>query len=162
MKKLGILIKRAFTFLFHHSAWGITMLRLTVGGLIFYQGILKAFVTGFGIPFFTQLRMPAPWLLGPAITGLELIGGLFLIIGLFVRYLGAIFTIEFLTAGAVIAAERSMMSARFEYVILAGVVILAMQGAGAMGVDRVGRPWEPFSDRRRSDHTPRSKSKRRR
>lgn len=138
-----------FTYLHHHSAWGITLLRFVVGGLIFFQGIIKTFVTGFGINYFTQLQIPLPWLVGPMISGLELVGGFMLLIGLFVRYLGAIFTLEFLMAGLVIAGERTIMSARLEYTILAGVVILTMQGAGAMAVDRQGRPWEPFSERRR-------------
>jgi len=134
--------------LFRHSAWGITFLRLVLGGLIFYQGTIKLFYSGWGMGYLQQYGIPAPGAVGPIITILEFVGGFFMLIGLFVRYLGLVFTVEYLLLTTIIAMQRGMMVARLEYTILAGVIVLSMQGAGALGVDRVGRPWEPFFDRR--------------
>jgi putative oxidoreductase len=134
--------------LFRRSAWGITFLRLVLGGLIFYQGTIKVFLSGFGVGYLQQYGIPAPGLIGPILTVLEFGGGFLLIIGLFVRYLGLILTAEYFVLTFIIALQRGVMVARLEYVILAGVIILSMQGAGALAVDRVGRRWEPFFERR--------------
>ena len=83
------------------------------------------------------------------ISYLELAGGLMLLAGIFVRYLGLIFALEFLVITLVIALGKGVALARFEFMILTACIVLATQGAGRYAVDRPGRPWEPFSERRR-------------
>lgn len=142
-------MKQFLKWLFHHSAWGLTFLRVVLGCIFLYTGFFKITQMDFAVLYFAQKGFPLPQVIGPFISVLELCGGALLLAGLFTRYLGLIFAGEFLVAMLVIALQKGVVVARFEFMILTTCIVLATQGAGRLAIDRPGRPWEPFSERRR-------------
>jgi putative oxidoreductase len=82
-----------------------------------------------------------PGLFAYAAMGLELIGGVCLIIGLFTRFWAAALAVEMGIALIVAHLPKgySLAAGGYEYVLLIGVVLLAiaMRGGGPYSVDRV-------------------------
>ena len=64
----------------------------------FSEGLLKFVYVNQGVGRFTKLGLPVPELTANFIGGLEIIGGLLLICGLFTRFFGVIFVIEMIVA----------------------------------------------------------------
>ncbi len=142
-------MKNFLRWLFHNSAFGLTFLRIVLGSMFVYAGYAKSYHSGYFIYYFSQKGFPVPYLVGPFISYFELIGGALLLLGLFTRYLGLIFMLEFMIATAVIALAEGVIMARFEFMMLTTCFVIATQGAGRFAIDRPGRWWEPFSERRR-------------
>jgi putative oxidoreductase len=70
------------------------------------------------------------------ITLLELIGGIALILGLFVRYFGLLYTIEFIVAAFwVKLPTQGFAAARLDSMILAGAAALYFLDAGRWSID---------------------------
>ena len=74
------------------------LVRLMVGSVFFWEGLLKFVYTNQGVGRFTKLGMPIPDLLAPAIAYLEIGGGLLLIFGLATRWIAVPFIIEMVVA----------------------------------------------------------------
>ncbi len=74
------------------------LLRLMAGGVFFWEGILKFVYTNQGVGRFTKLSMPFPELTANFVGTLEIVGGLFLIFGLFTRFFAFAFIIEMIVA----------------------------------------------------------------
>jgi uncharacterized membrane protein YphA (DoxX/SURF4 family) len=74
------------------------LLRLMVGSVFFWEGLLKFVYVNQGVGRFTKLGMPIPDLLAPAIAYLEIGGGLLLIFGLATRWIALPFIIEMVVA----------------------------------------------------------------
>ena len=119
-------------------------LRVLLGIVLAYHGWLKV-SSGYAVGFFRQVGIPVPELLGPVISFLELLGGLALIVGLFTRYLGVLFTIEFLVATYVkwIAMGRGYGGSELELMILLVALFMATNGGGSISVDKSVNRWEP-------------------
>lgn len=74
------------------------LVRLMVGSVFFWEGLLKFVYVNQGVGRFTKLGMPAPELLAHAIATLEIVGGLLLMFGLATRWLALPFIIEMVVA----------------------------------------------------------------
>ncbi len=74
------------------------LLRLMAGGVFLSEGILKFVYTNQGVGRFTKLGMPFPHETATFIGGLEIVGGLLLIAGLFTRAIAIPFIIEMIVA----------------------------------------------------------------
>ncbi|HEX7507235.1 MAG TPA: DoxX family protein [Polyangia bacterium] len=74
------------------------LLRLMVGSVFFWEGLLKFVYVNQGVGRFTKLGMPIPEMLAPAIAYLEIGGGLLLIFGLATRWIALPFIIEMVVA----------------------------------------------------------------
>jgi len=74
------------------------LVRLMVGSVFFWEGLLKFVYANQGVGRFTKLGMPMPDLLAPAIAYLEIGGGLLLIFGLATRWTAVPFIIEMVVA----------------------------------------------------------------
>ena len=135
-------------YLFRHSAHGLAFLRIILGGLFLYAGYRKVFVLGFAVDLFEMRGIPAASLIGPIFSILELVGGVLLIVGMFTRYIGVLFTLEYLFLTIMVILSDGFVSARLEFMFLTGAIMLATQGAGRISVDRPGRFWEPKFERR--------------
>ena len=135
--------------LYRHSGYGLALLRIIFGTLFFYSGYRKIFHLDFAVNFFANKGYPLPELIGPVLSILEFGGGFLLIIGMFSRYLGLLFTLEFLFQAAFLAMDKGFITARFEFILLTGAIMIATQGAGRFAVDKPGRAWEPNLERRR-------------
>jgi len=122
----------------------IAILRVVMGVIFLYQGYNKVFKAGFAIEYFRNtFHIPVSEFFGPLVSVLELGGGALLIVGLFTRYLGILFTIEFIVAALIQASLKGPTKAMLEYVILVAVFVLATHGAGTLSLDKPGQRWEP-------------------
>lgn len=74
------------------------LLRLMAGGVFLSEGILKFVYTNQGVGRFTKLGLPMPHLTADFVGGLEIVGGLLLISGLFTRLIAIPFIIEMIVA----------------------------------------------------------------
>ena len=74
------------------------LLRLMVGGVFLWEGILKFVYTNQGIGRFTKLGMPFPHFTADFVACLEIFGGLLLLSGLMTRLIAVPFLIEMIVA----------------------------------------------------------------
>jgi uncharacterized membrane protein YphA (DoxX/SURF4 family) len=76
----------------------VLILRLMAGGVFFWEGILKFVYANQGVGRFTKLGFPFPATLAHIIATGEIIGGLFLLFGLFTRFTSIYFIIQMIVA----------------------------------------------------------------
>jgi putative oxidoreductase len=111
-------------------------LRLAMGVILSVAGYMKLVGIAGTIAYFTKLDFPVPVITAWFITLLELIGGIALILGLFVRYFGLLYTIEFIVAAFwVKLPAQGFAAARLDLMILAGATALYFLGAGRWSID---------------------------
>ncbi|MFD1887383.1 DoxX family protein [Paenibacillus wenxiniae] len=118
--ELGLLIVRVLTgiiFLVH----GISKFQ---GGIAGTQGFFQSV----GIPTF----------LAPIVGGLEIVGGIALILGLFTRIAGIVLAI--VIVGALLTAKMGqpfMMGTEFDYLVLFASLQMALAGSALLSLDSV-------------------------
>jgi putative oxidoreductase len=120
-------------------AWGIFIVRIATGLLFAVHGWQK-FAGGIGgvIDFFTKIGIPAPGITGPFIAGLELIGGVLLIVGLATRWIGLLFACEMLvTTLYVQLPAKGWNGADLDRTVLAAALLLVLAGPGASALESV-------------------------
>jgi putative oxidoreductase len=119
-------------------------LRVVLGLVLAYHGYGKV-THGFAVSVFAdKFHIILPQITGPFISLLELIGGLCLIVGLFTRYLGVLFTIEFIVVMLVlwVGQGAGWGATERELLILFSSLYLATNGGGQLSLDKsIGR-WE--------------------
>jgi putative oxidoreductase len=76
----------------------ILLLRLMAGGVFFWEGILKFVYVNQGVGRFTKLGFPFPESTAHLVAVTEIIGGLFLLFGIFTRFVAFYFIIEMIVA----------------------------------------------------------------
>ena len=74
------------------------ILRMMAGGVFFWEGILKFVFTNQGVGRFTKLGFPMPEMTADFVASFEIIGGLFLLLGLFTRLTAFLFIVEMIVA----------------------------------------------------------------
>jgi uncharacterized membrane protein YphA (DoxX/SURF4 family) len=74
------------------------LLRLVAGGIFLSEGLLKFVYANQGVGRFTKLGLPMPDLTATFVGGLEIVGGVLLILGLFTRFIAIPFIIEMIVA----------------------------------------------------------------
>ena len=121
-----------------HPRLGMALVRLAMGVILIYHGYQKLFV-GLGEfgGFLRQVGMPAPEVLAPLVSFLEIVGGLLLIGGLVARPLGLLFTLEFLTTLLVAnkIGRLGWEASELDVLMLAGSLMLLIGGPGALALD---------------------------
>ena len=126
--------------------------RLILGGILIAHGLQKLQTWGPSetTSKFEQMGAPMPELTSQIATWVELVGGILIVLGLLVRFLGPILFIHML--GAVLIAHRSngvfASDGGFELPALVGAagLLLAAAGAGAFSLDHLF--MAPFRARR--------------
>jgi putative oxidoreductase len=94
-------LQRLMAFLFNPpltAPRSVLIMRVMVGGVFLSEGILKFVYPNQGVGRFTKLGIPAPELTANFIGGLEIVGGILLIAGLFTRVIAVPFIIEMVVA----------------------------------------------------------------
>jgi putative oxidoreductase len=94
-------MKKIIDFLFRPSVTGqssILIIRLMAGAVFFWEGILKFVYVNQGVGRFTKLGFPFPESTAHLVATGEIIGGLFLIFGLFTRVTACYFIIQMIVA----------------------------------------------------------------
>ena len=74
------------------------LLRLMAGGVFFWEGLLKFVYANQGVGRFTKLGFPCPHFTATFIGGLEIVGGLLLLVGLTTRLMAIPFVAEMIVA----------------------------------------------------------------
>ena len=116
--------------------WIPVPLRVVMGIILIVAGYQKLMNLGGTAGFFGQVGIPAPEVMAAFIAGLELIGGLLLIVGLGVRWVAVLYVCEFLVAAFVVKLPRMGWDpTRIDFMMLAGALTLLLAGAGAASVD---------------------------
>jgi putative oxidoreductase len=94
-------IQRLLDFLFNPpltAPRSTLVMRLMAGGVFLSEGILKFVYPNQGVGRFTKLGIPMPELTATFIGGLEIVGGILLIAGLFTRVIAIPFIVEMVVA----------------------------------------------------------------
>lgn len=94
-------MRKFFHWLFHPNVEGsswILLVRIFAGLVFIGEGILKFIYPSLGVILFAQIGFPFPDVIAGSIGILEIVGGLFLILGLFNNLFALIFAIEMVIA----------------------------------------------------------------
>ena len=126
------------------TAWGITVVRVMAGIIIFWAGIEKFQAGGFAnwTRAMANFGFPVPEFWGVFIPLLELVGGLLLLVGLGARWVSILFIIEYFGTGLVIKTRAAPPfggwdSMRIDLMLFAAVVAVVLVGPGAAALDSV-------------------------
>lgn len=131
------------------------LIRLMAGAVFLSEGILKFVYTNQGVGRFTKLGFPFPDATATAVGTFEIVGGLFLLAGLYTRLVAIGFSIEMVVA--ILTTKISLYlgtsplplpavppkvgiwgvlhETRSDWAQLLCCVFLAMVGAGALSLD---------------------------
>jgi uncharacterized membrane protein YphA (DoxX/SURF4 family) len=82
----------------HEGPKATILLRLMAGGVFFWEGILKFVYVNQGVGRFTKLGLPFPDFTASFVGGLEIVGGLLILLGLGTRFVAVPFLIEMVVA----------------------------------------------------------------
>ena len=74
------------------------LIRLMAGGVFLWEGVLKFVYANQGVGRFTKLAMPLPAFTATFVGGLEIVGGILLIVGLGTRLITVPFVVEMIVA----------------------------------------------------------------
>jgi putative oxidoreductase len=121
------------------AGWGITAVRVAMG-LIFIVSGWGKLAGGLDnlAAVFAKMGIPVPGVSGPFIGCLELVGGFALLVGLFGRWLGLVFAIEFVVATFYVKfAGPGWNAGRLDLMLLAGGLLLFLAGPGKAAIDEV-------------------------
>ncbi|WP_043800691.1 DoxX family protein [Deinococcus gobiensis] len=114
---------------------GLLLLRLATGVIFVMHGYQKFFLNTVAgtAQFFAGIGVPLPGVAAPLIAGIELIGGLLLILGLFPRVVGALLAVNMLVAILLVHVSGGFFNpngVEFPLLLLAASATLALTGAG--------------------------------
>lgn len=135
------------------------LIRLMAGGVFFWEGILKFVFPSQGVGRFTKIGIPLPELNAYFVGGLEIVGGILLLLGFLTRFIAIPFIIEMVVAilstKIAVATGTSPLplppvapqtgfaavlhEVRSEYAQLLSVTFLLIVGAGPLSVDALLR-----------------------
>jgi putative oxidoreductase len=123
-----------------HPGWGIALIRVAMGAMLLYSGLIKLPALQGATGFFNAMGIPAPQILAPVIAVGEVLGGLLLIVGLGIRYVPWWFIAMFLVTTFYVKLPREAPvfgydAARIDIMLLLISVMLLLEGAGAFALD---------------------------
>ena len=119
------------------SGWGIAVVRMIMGLVLIITGYEKM-MSGINKVSASMMKnqIPFPRMMAGYITGLELIGGILLLVGLGARWLGILYAGEFVVVSFyVLVPTRGWMDARLPIMLLAGALMLVLAGSGRVSID---------------------------
>jgi putative oxidoreductase len=118
--------------------WAAVPMRIVVGIVLTVSGYGKLMGMAGNIANFTKWGFPIPEATAWFIALLEFSGGIALLLGLLVRYLGAIYTIEFIVAALWVKFPLAgYQQSRIDMFLIAGAAALFFLGAGPLSIDSV-------------------------
>jgi len=153
-------MKRLFAWLLNppvSAPKATVLIRLMVGGVFLWEGILKFVYKNQGVGRFTKIGIPAPHATAVFVGGLEILGGILLIAGFLTRLIAIPFVIEMLVAIAstkialylgtsplplppappTVGIWAVLHEVRSEYAQIMSVLFLGIVGPGPWSLDAV-------------------------
>ncbi|HEV9036519.1 MAG TPA: DoxX family protein [Puia sp.] len=147
------------------GAPAIIWIRLLTGGIFFWEGLLKFAYPNQGVGRFTKLGFPFPEFTAHFVAVTEIMGGLFLLAGLFTRVAALYFIAEMIVAilstkiGVYLGTSplplppsppktgfwAVLHEIRADYAQLLTGIFLLMEGPGPRSVDRIMRRGLPVT-----------------
>lgn len=132
-----------------YGSYGTTFARIALGVVFLLHGLSKFGVLGGGsiddtVAMFGMMNMPVPVFTAAFVAVLEIVGGLALILGYGVRIAAAVLGIVMLVAIVAVklpaeanpvAMINGMVGYELDLALLAGLVMLFFQGAGAFSLE---------------------------
>lgn len=126
------------------SKWTLALLRVVLGVIFAYHGYLKLFVAG-ALPgtaaFFAQVGIPMANVSAVVVAFAEFVGGLFLILGVVTKWTALVLMFQMLVAFFMVHLKNGLIVSNggYEFVllILAGLVVLLVNGAGALSLGKL-------------------------
>jgi putative oxidoreductase len=120
--------------------WGLTVLRVVVGGVFLAHGAQKVFIYGFhGVAgAFAGMGVPVPAVTSVLVALVELLGGAALIAGFLTRWAAILNGFDMLVAIMLVHMKNGFfnpMGVEFPLTLLAACLVLAVVGPGAGSVD---------------------------
>lgn len=119
--------------------WGITAVRVAMAIVLIHAGWVKWFQWGVttGVTAnMTKYGLPLPAAFAFVAATMELVGGAVLLIGLFARWLGLYFTVQFIIALFWVKLRlMTFPEGRLDLMLLAGAILLFLAGSGRAAVD---------------------------
>jgi putative oxidoreductase len=122
----------------------VLLIRLLVGAVFVSEGLQKfLFPAELGVGRFTKIGLPSPAMLAPFVGGVEIVGGLLLLLGLFTRLASVAIIIDMIVAIATTKIPMLLKDgvwkmaheARTDWSMLLGALFLLLVGAGAWSLD---------------------------
>lgn len=109
-----------------------------------YHGYLKLFVPGGfvgTVDFFTKVGIIMPKISALVVAVAELLGGIFLILGMITKWTSLVLIFEMLVAFFMVHLKNGLLVSKggYEFVllILAGLVVVLVNGAGKISVGKL-------------------------
>ena len=124
-------------------AWGVFVLRVVTGLIFFVHGWQKLFEFGLAgtTGFFGSVNIPLPEVAAVIVIGLELMGGLALILGVFTRWVAIPLAFSMLVALFTVHLANGFFVANNGYelvlALFGAATSLVFLGSGALAVDNV-------------------------
>jgi putative oxidoreductase len=135
------------------------IIRMMVGSIFLWEGILKFVYVNQGVGRFTKLGLPFPETTATFIAMVEIIGGWLIIGGLFSRVISIVFVVEMIFAILLtkvalfygtsplplppvppqIGIWAVLHEIRTDYALLASCIFLAIDGPGKFSIDNIFR-----------------------
>ena len=167
------MIQKPWAWVLHPPVTGpraTLVIRMMAGAVFFWEGILKFVYANQGVGRFTKLGLPFPVFTANFVGGLEIVGGLLLILGLGTRLIAIPFIVEMLVAmlstkprlflGTLplppppvppqLGIWAVLHEIRSEYAQLMSCAFLLISGPGAWSLDAARRPREDKARRLRT------------
>ncbi len=123
------------------AAWTLTLLRVVTGLVLINHGWPKLFgdaaMKAGMLAFFESTVLPAPGAMLMLAGGIEVIGGLLLILGAFVCYTSVVVAIEFLVIILFVRLTNGFSGMELDLFVLASALVLMTTGAGALSVEQM-------------------------
>ena len=117
-------------------SWAAVPLRLVAGIILVVAGYIKLTGMAGAITYFGNQGFPVPLVTAWFVALLEFVGGLALIAGFRVRFLGAIFAIQFIVAALWVKFPGvGYTAARIDLLLIASATALFFLGAGPWSID---------------------------
>jgi len=117
--------------------------RVVVGGMMFFHGLdkLNSGVSGFGEGL-TGMGVPLPSVAAWAVTLLELVGGLMLVVGLLARLIAALMTLELIGAIVVATGANGLIGQdgvgyERDLAYIVGFLVVVLSGPGRPSLDHM-------------------------